>query len=176
MYRKGIIRVLLVLLIVILNIGCDQVSKRIVRRNVSPDQAFSMLNDHLTVTHAENTGAFLSLGDAMPKTAKNILLSALPLLALAFGFYYAITKRNISKTTIVGICFILGGGAGNIFDRIVYGSVTDFLHIKLGIFQTGIFNLADLSIVTGTLIILLHSFFKKKKKDPAGNDYIATNN
>ena len=176
MHTKGIIRLFLVLLIIIANIGCDQVSKRIVRLNVAPDQTFFMLNDHLTVTHAENTGAFLSLGDAMSKTAKNILLSVLPLLALAFGFYYTITKRNISKTTVVALCFIIGGGAGNVFDRIVYGSVTDFLHIKLGIFQTGIFNLADLSIVTGTLIILLHSFFKKKKKAPAGNDYIAANN
>ena len=176
MHTKGIIRVFVVLLIIIANIGCDQVSKRIVRRNVAPDQTFSMLNDHLTVTHAENTGAFLSLGDAMPKTAKNILLSVLPLLALAFGFYYTITKRNISKTTLVGLCFVMGGGAGNVFDRIVYGSVTDFLHIKLGYFQTGIFNLADLSIVTGTLIILFHSFFKKKKKDLSGNDYIGANN
>jgi signal peptidase II len=176
MNTKGIIRVFVVLLIIIVNIGCDQVSKRIVRRNVAPDQTFSMLNDHLTVTHAENTGAFLSLGDSMPKTAKNVLLSVLPLLALAFGFYYTITKRNISKTTVVGLCFIMGGGAGNIFDRIVYGSVTDFLHIKLGIFQTGIFNLADLSIVTGTLILLLNSFLKKKKKDMPGNDCIKANN
>lgn len=176
MNTKGIIRVFVVLLITIANIGCDQVSKRIVRRNVAPDQTFSMLNDHLTVTHAENTGAFLSLGDAMPKTAKNILLSLLPLLALAFGFYYTITKRNISKTTMVALCFIMGGGAGNVFDRIVYGSVTDFLHIKVGIFQTGIFNLADLSIVTGTLLIILNSFFKKKKKDPVEDEYIAANN
>jgi signal peptidase II len=146
-----------------MNIGCDQVSKKIVRHNVAPYEIISVLNNHLTVTHAENPGAFLSLGDSLPKAAKNILLSILPLLVLAIVFYYTITKHTIPRATLVGLCFIIGGGIGNIFDRIVYGSVTDFLHIKLGIFQTGIFNLADLSIVSGTLIILLHSLFKKKQ-------------
>jgi signal peptidase II len=161
MCSKSIFRIFLILLIIVVNIGCDQVSKKIVRHNVSPYETISVLNNHLMVVRAENPGAFLSLGDSLPKTAKNILLSVLPLLVLAFVFYYTITKHTIPRATLVGLCFIIGGGIGNIFDRIVYGSVTDFLHIKLGIFQTGIFNLADLSIVTGTVIILISSFFKK---------------
>jgi signal peptidase II len=163
MRTKGIFRIILILLVIIMNIGCDQVSKKIVRHTIVPYQTISVLNDHLSVTRVENSGAFLSLGDSLPKAAKNILLSILPLLVLAFVFYYTITKHSISKATLIGLCFIMGGGIGNIFDRIVYGSVTDFLHIKLGAFQTGIFNLADLSIVTGTLIILLNSFSKKKQ-------------
>jgi signal peptidase II len=163
MHTKGMLRVFLILLIITGNIGCDQVSKKIVRHTIVPYQTISILNDHLTVTRVENPGAFLSLGDSLPKAAKNILLSVLPLLVLAFVFYYAITKHSISKAMLTGLCFIIGGGIGNIFDRIVYGSVTDFLHIKFGVLQTGIFNLADLSIVTGTLIILLNSFSKKKQ-------------
>jgi signal peptidase II len=46
----------------------------------------------------------------------------------------------------------------NIYDRIQYGSVTDFLHINLGVFQTGIFNMADVSITTGTCMILVDLF------------------
>ncbi len=163
MRTKGIFRIFLILLIIIMNIGCDQVSKKIVRHHVAAYQTISVLNNHLTVTHVENPGAFLSLGDSLPQSAKNIFLSLLPFLALSFGFVYVIIKQTISLTTLVGLCFVIGGGMGNVFDRIVYGSVTDFLHIKLGFFQTGIFNLADLSIVTGTLIILLNSFFKRKQ-------------
>src|SRR5882757_9501420 len=163
MHTKGVLRIVLIVLIIIINIGCDQVSKKIVRHTIGPYQIISVLNDHLTVTHAENPGAFLSLGDSLPKTAKNILLSLLPLIMLAFVFYYVITKHTLSRPMLVGLSFIIGGGIGNVFDRIVYGSVTDFLHIKFGIFQTGIFNLADLSIVTGTLILLLNFLFKKKQ-------------
>ena len=163
MRTKIILRTFLILLIIIGNIGCDQVSKKIVRHTIVPYQTISILNDHLTVTRVENPGAFLSLGDSLPKATKNILLSVLPLLVLAFIFYYALTKHGIHKAMLIGLCSIIGGGIGNIFDRLVYGSVTDFLHIKLGIFQTGVFNMADLSIVTGTVIILWNLFSKKKQ-------------
>ncbi|MDO8994488.1 MAG: signal peptidase II, partial [Daejeonella sp.] len=65
---------------------------------------------------------------------------------------------------IVGWCFVIGGGTGNLYDRIVHGSVTDFLHLDLGLFQTGIFNLADVSIMIGMFIILTGQFFYKKEE------------
>jgi signal peptidase II len=163
MNTGGIVRLLLILFLIIINIGCDQVSKKIVRNNIAPHETISVLNDHLTVTRAENPGAFLSIGDTLPTAAKNLLLSALPLAILGFVLYYIITRRNLSRSTVVALCFIVGGGIGNVFDRIVYGSVTDFLHIKFGVFQTGIFNLADLSIVTGTIILLSQYFIRKKE-------------
>ena len=163
MPTKGITRTVLILLVVILNIGCDQVSKRIVRNEVSADESIAVIGNHLTVTHVENSGAFLSIGDAMPKAAKNILLSALPLIALILGFAYILTKTSITAVPLTGFCFIMGGGVGNIFDRMRFGSVTDFLHIDTGLFHTGIFNMADVSIVTGTLIVLTHLVFRKKQ-------------
>lgn len=163
MRTKGIFRTLLVLSVIITNIGCDQVSKKIVRSNVSANENIAIIDNHLTVTRVENSGAFLSVGDALPKTIKNILLSVLPLLVLAFILVYALTNKTIAATPLTGLCFITGGGFGNIFDRIAYGSVTDFLHIDLGIFRTGIFNMADVSIVVGTLLILFYSFFKRRQ-------------
>jgi len=157
------VRTTLILFLIIINIGCDQVSKKIVRNSIAPYETISVLNNHLTVTNAENPGAFLSLGDSLPAAAKGILLSLLPLAVLGFVFYYIITEGSIAKPALVGLCFIVGGGIGNVFDRIVYGSVTDFLHIKFGVFQTGIFNLADLSIVTGSAILLFNYFFRKKQ-------------
>ena len=154
MPAKSLLRITLILLIIIANIGCDQVSKKIVRDKVAPYQVISVVKDHFIVTRVENPGAFLSMGDALPKTTKNILLSALPLLVIGLAMYYTLTKRNLSKINMVALCFVIGGGIGNIFDRIMYGSVTDFLHFKLGPLKTGIFNLADVSIVAGVLVIL----------------------
>jgi len=59
----------------------------------------------------------------------------------------------------------VGGGIGNMFDRYLYGSVTDFLHIDLGWLRTGVFNMADVSVMVGTALILLHSF-SSPSKDP----------
>ncbi|MEO8405820.1 MAG: signal peptidase II [Chitinophagaceae bacterium] len=166
MLKKGVIRIILILLIVTLNIGCDQVSKTIIRNKVSADESIEVIGNHLTVMRVENTGAFLSVGDSLPAAAKNILLSVLPLIALIIGFGYILTKKSITRVPLAGFCFIVGGGIGNIFDRMLYGSVTDFLHIQAGAFHTGIFNMADVSIVTGTLIVLLHLLFKKNTPAP----------
>lgn len=156
-------RTLVILAILALNIGCDQVSKSIVRKNMRYDDHIGFLHDHLTLTKIENTGAFLSLGDTMVNPFKFILLTLLPLLALGFGLVYILIKSNISKVNLLGIIFILGGGIGNLYDRMVHGSVTDFLHINFVIFQTGIFNVADMSIMAGMFMILINSWVQTKK-------------
>jgi signal peptidase II len=162
MNTKGITRLVLVLAIVISNIGCDQVSKKMVRSNVESNNTVPVVGHYLVITNVENTGAFLSIGNSLSQSAKNIILSGLPLLVLMSAFIYMLAKKTISKTVLWGLCFIVGGGIGNIFDRIAYGSVTDFLYIRVGIFHTGIFNMADLSIMTGVAIIFLHTLFKRK--------------
>ncbi len=159
---KSLIKIFLIVLIVVVNIGCDQVSKKIIRQTIHPYEAIHLLNNHLTVTRVENSGAFLSAGDSLPRTFKNVLLSLLPLIAVAFGFIYVLSKPAISNNMLTGFCFVIGGGIGNIFDRIVYGSVTDFLHINFGVFQTGIFNMADVSIMIGMFIVLLQAILKRK--------------
>ncbi|MFI5186183.1 MAG: signal peptidase II [Chitinophagales bacterium] len=162
MISKSFIRTILIVSVIIINIGCDQVSKKIIRHIVYPYETIHLLSDHLTVTRVENSGAFLSTGDSLPQSAKYIFLSLIPLVAVSLGLIYVFTKRGIPNHMLTGLCFVIGGGIGNLFDRITYGSVTDFLHIRFGIFQTGIFNFADVSILTGILIILLQFLFKRK--------------
>jgi len=92
---------------------------------------------------------------------------------LLFGLYFILTKTNLNRVILFGIILIVGGGAGNLYDRMVYGSVTDFMHINFVIFQTGVFNVADMSIMAGTFIILIHAWVKKKpeviKTEPEHN-------
>ncbi|MCW3116686.1 MAG: lspA [Chitinophagaceae bacterium] len=162
MNKKPILRILIVFSIVIIDTGCDQATKIIVRNHISQNEIIRVLSNHLIVTRVENSGAFLSLGNSLPRAVKNIVLNVLPALAILWALFYALTKQTIRRAVLWGLCFIIGGGIGNIFDRIAYGSVTDFLHIGFGRFQTGIFNIADMSIMTGIFIIVLNSFLKKK--------------
>ncbi|HEY2722878.1 MAG TPA: signal peptidase II [Chitinophagaceae bacterium] len=161
MNTKSLIRILFIVALIVVTIGCDQVAKRIVRHDIYPYEMIPLLNNHLTVTRVENSGAFLSAGDSLPKSIKHIFLSVIPLIAVVLGLVYIFSKPAISKNMLIGFCFVIGGGIGNLADRIMYGSVTDFLHIKFGIFQTGIFNLADVSIMIGIFIILLQFAFKR---------------
>lgn len=168
MESKRILRTGLVLAILTLNIGCDQISKTVVRQSIDYHEKIGLLNNYVTLTKVENSGAFLSLGNSLSGPVRSILLIILPLLALGFGFVFLLTKANLPKNFLLGLGFVIGGGIGNIYDRIIYGSVTDFLHIDFGLFQTGIFNMADVSIIIGILILLLHSFYHKASLNRKG--------
>ncbi|MDR3694375.1 signal peptidase II [Mucilaginibacter sp.] len=170
MKSSRLIRTLLILLVLALNIGCDQLSKSFVRHHLDEYSEYTYLHQHISIRRVENTGAFLSLGDSLSGPMKTILLNVLPLLAVLFGLYYIFAKADLNRVTLVGIIFIVGGGIGNIYDRIMHGSVTDFLHINFVIFQTGIFNVADMSIMAGTFMILLHAWFKKKPEEGVKTD------
>ena len=162
MFKNKYFRILLIIMIVTANIGCDQVSKKMVRENVKPHDRIELINDNFILMNVENTGAFLSTGSNLPKFWKNILLLVLPILMLIWGLGYTFFNTDMSKMGLIGLCFILGGGFGNMIDRIKFGSVTDFLFIDLGgIFRTGVFNMADVSIMVGLGIILL--FFITEK-------------
>ncbi|MCB0607557.1 MAG: signal peptidase II [Lewinellaceae bacterium] len=160
--KSNAVRILAILVIIAANISCDQVSKNIVRDRIGYNETIPVIARRFTLTKVENTGAFLSLGDSLPAPVKTILLFVVPMLALVYGLFYLFTAKNLSPVMLTAICFLIGGGLGNIFDRALYGSVTDFLHIDFGLFQTGIFNMADVSVMVGVFTILLYSYFFKK--------------
>ncbi|WP_276348275.1 signal peptidase II [Daejeonella sp. JGW-45] len=158
---KLLIRNSLILVAILLNIGCDQVTKNIARNKIDYYETISVVDNFLTLTKVENRGAFLSLGSTMPALVKILILNILPLSVLLWGLYLLMKKSTMSTLLITGICFVIGGGAGNLYDRFRFGSVTDFLHLNFGLFQTGIFNMADVSIMTGAGMILMDIYLKK---------------
>jgi signal peptidase II len=159
---KKIARNILILILLATNVGCDQISKYIVRQTIEYNQKTSVIGNFVTITKVENTGAFLGLGDQLPRILYKILMIFLPLIVLGFALYYLLTTNNLSKLVILGICLVIGGGLGNVFDRILYGSVTDFLYFDFMIFHTGIVNMADISLTTGA-IILIYIFFINRR-------------
>ncbi len=147
----------ILILLLTLNFGCDQISKNIVRSKISDYEHISIIKDRFTLTKVENSGAFLSLGDEMPYFLRLLILNALPALFLGYGLYYLFSRNNLNSSMQIALCFLIGGGIGNLYDRILHGSVTDFMHMDFYIFQTGVFNFADISIMIGIGFLLLQS-------------------
>ncbi len=158
---------LLLVLLVSLNVACDQVSKNIARENLEYHERTEYLDGFLIVVKVENTGAFLSLGSGFAPLVKKIILWGLPAVALVFMFFFVMKSTKLNKASFIGLSFVIGGGIGNVYDRIQYGSVTDFLLLDFGFAKTGIFNAADVSIMMGTGILLLFEVLKKKKPEIA---------
>ncbi|MBT8309660.1 MAG: signal peptidase II [Flavobacteriaceae bacterium] len=151
--------------LIIFNIIIDQVSKFLVRQHVEFREETKLIGDAFIMTNVENSGAFLGLGSDLNPTVKLIVLLILPVVVLFLALRYVLTNKLLDQWTIVGLSFVIGGGIGNIYDRIVYGSVTDFFHIDLGgIFRTGIFNIADVSVMIGMGCILVSAILNRKKE------------
>ena len=158
------VRFFLLLLIVVSSISCDQLSKRAAREQLDYMQPVHVMDGFLSLIRVENTGAFLSLGHSWPVPLRIFVLILLPIASILGVTFYLLKRRKVSLLMIIAFGLIIGGGIGNLYDRVVFGRVTDFLHMNFHFFQTGVFNMADVSIMTGTFIMLLGIFFKGNRQ------------
>lgn len=164
MKNKKLLRSLILIAIIIANIGCDQITKKAVRTNMDLYSTITVVENYVTLVHVENTGAFLSMGNKWPNIFRLVLLNGLPIIAIGFGFYYILKNTTLNKYIAFGICCMMGGGIGNLIDRIVFGAVTDFMYLTWGSLHTGVFNAADVSITAGAILVLFSSAFAPKTK------------
>ena len=124
-------RTLLILILVVFNIGLDQVSKVLVREKVVPGSRTELLGTQLQLMNVENSGAFLSMGSDSNPTVKLIFLLIVPVIVLGVVLYYVLTNKSLDNMSVIGFSCIAGGGIANLYDRFMYGSVTDFLYMDL---------------------------------------------
>jgi signal peptidase II len=88
-------------------------------------------------------------------------LTAIIVVITIILFFLMIKSANVEK---FGFCLIIGGSFGNIFDRLSYSSVIDFIDFNLGNFHWFIFNVADIFISTGVFILIMFELLKKNEK------------
>ena len=157
-------RNLFIVLLIIFNIAIDQITKVFVRSTLVYQKSEQVIGDYFQLIWVENKGAFLGMGSDMNETLRLIFLLILPTLVLGYVVYYIIKTKNLDRISLIAFCCIVGGGIANVFDRFAFGHVTDFFFIDLGgVFKTGIFNVADLSVTTGMFMLIFSNFLMKKK-------------
>lgn len=137
----------------LLLIGCDRVTKQMAKAHLMYSAPISYFHDTFRLEYTENTGAALSVGDALPQTVSFWLLSMLPLVILLALFVYVIRQLNsFSLFKLLAFALVIAGGLGNITDRIIYDRhVTDFMNMGINNIRTGIFNVADVCITAGII-------------------------
>ena len=160
---KKIKIILLAIIIILVNFGCDQGTKNYAREHIKGQGVIQIVGDIFILQYAENNGGFLSVFSDIPQPIKTILLIIIPVIALVLSLIYVILKK-LSYLEIILICCILGGGISNIYDRIVFdGWVTDFLNFGIGNLRTGILNFADISVFFGGIFLGIVIFRKNRK-------------
>jgi len=163
MIMKNAITVVSAIIIILLNIGCDQCTKHYARKHFMGAQSIHFIGDLAVISYTENSGGFLSVGSNIRQPYKKILLTVFPAILMALALIYLFTGRNLSYPEIFCICCILGGGISNLSDRILYnGFVADFLNFGIGNIRTGILNFADMSVFFGVIFLIIFNFKKHR--------------
>jgi signal peptidase II len=117
----------------------------------------------LRITHWTNEGAAFSLfaNTASPNAVRWGLICFSSLAALVVLFFMVRLADRFTLTTFA-LALIFAGALGNVHDRIVYGSVVDFIEVHIFSYHWPDFNIADAAVVTGACLLLLESLMQKK--------------
>ena len=133
----------------------DQSTKYIAKHYLEGRGEYSYIGDTFRLVYSENTGAFLGLGASLPERVRTFIFSGLVALFLAGFLVYTIRSTNVTKTGFIASALIIGGGLSNLIDRLVNnGAVMDFMNVGIGSLRTGIFNIADMAIMLGAIMLL----------------------
>ena len=168
--KQKIIPLILTLAVFIL----DQVTKILVVKFIPPyTVGASFLNELLRIVHVRNPGIAFSLGNTLSQNLRGLLFAVLPLFVLIVVFVVYFRNNDFTKLQRWAISGIIGGGLGNIVDRIFRSeSVVDFIDVKFfGIFgleRWPTFNVADSAVVicVGLLIVSFAiSIIKERKQN-----------
>ena len=143
----------------------DQLVKRFVMNELGLSQRGDTLEllPFFDLTRANNYGVSLGLLPAESMEMGYLLIALTGAIAL-FVLVWILREKTLGD--ILALALVLGGAAGNIWDRIDYGYVVDYADFHIGSFRPFlIFNLADAAITIGVLIILARSLFSREKPD-----------
>lgn len=134
-------------------IALDRTTKIYVERNVSFWDTHVVIPDVFNIVHTQNRGAAFGILADAPDLVRGVVLIGLSLVVLVFIARQLWTCRETSMQ--VALALVLAGAAGNLYDRIVRGSVTDFLQVFLGSYEWPSFNVADSAICVGACLLAL---------------------
>ena len=153
-------------LAVLSTIGCDRVTKHAATTFLSGLPSRSYLADTVRLGYVENTGGFLSLGAELPSAVRTGLFTVGTGLLLCMLVFIAI-RWNWDRLSKLGLALFVAGGASNWVDRVAQGSVVDFLNVGVGSVRTGVFNVADVAIMLGGVVIVMATYWKRHASPPS---------
>jgi signal peptidase II len=142
----------------------DRLTKWIIETRVSFSDTFVVIPGFFEIVHSQNRGAAFGLFAETSSAWRKLLLIGFSTVALVVLTVMLWRSSRLDRKTRFALALILGGAMGNVFDRIRWDRVTDFLLFYIGSYQWPAFNAADSAIVIGSALLLLD--FLKIKRQP----------
>ena len=144
------------LVIAVVVIVLDRLSKMRVEAAVGLGKHVVVIPHTFWISHVLNTGAAFSLfeGASSPLLVRNLLIGFSLVAVLVVSVVLWRVGQSFSLTS-VALALILGGAVGNLYDRLRFGYVVDFLEVHIHGYHWPDFNVADSAIVVGACLLLL---------------------
>jgi signal peptidase II len=150
---------IIILLVVIL----DRVSKVYIRSSFAPWDVAVVIPRVFNIVHAENPGAAFSMLAEAPPILRAVLLVGVSTGVMAIvGVMLWRLPKNAGGLMAASLALVFGGAFGNLWDRVMRGSVTDFLQVFIGSYEFPAFNVADSAITIGASLLLLDLLRQRK--------------
>jgi signal peptidase II len=135
--------------------GLDRLTKRIIEQRVSESATYPVIPGFFDIVHSENRGVAFGIFNDSAVEWRSLALIVVAVAAVIVVSVFLWRARHIDSGVLWGLALILGGAAGNAFDRIVSGRVTDFLDFYIGAYHWPAFNVADSGVVIGSGLLLV---------------------
>jgi signal peptidase II len=169
--RARIVNLIVAFIVIVL----DRWSKRAVATRIALYSHIQIIPRFFQLTHTENTGAAFSLFADSPAHWKTAMLIGFSIVAMVIVLILLWRQQSLTITGIA-LALILGGAAGNLWDRVLHGRVVDFLLFYVKQYQWPVFNLADSSIVIGACLLVTEIVFQRPEVGGSSTSPPATEN
>ncbi len=137
----------------------DQIVKLLIKTNMSLNEEISIIPNFFSIQYLKNTGAAFSILEN-----QTILLAITSIICISVIIYYLKKEENLTTALYLSFGLVLGGILGNLIDRIVYQGVIDFLSFQIFNYNFPVFNIADIGITIGVLLLIIIYISRDIKK------------
>jgi signal peptidase II len=147
----------------LLIVAIDQASKAVVRATLPVHDSVTVIPGLMDFTHVRNTGAAFGILNAADFPFKTVVIALIATAALIGVGMYAASLAHHQLVARIGLALIIGGAAGNLLDRLLVGSVVDFVDVYWRSWHFWAFNVADAAISIGVAIMILDMLGSSKE-------------
>ncbi len=145
-------------------VALDQITKLLTKNFMALSESRKIVGDFLRYTYIENPGMAFGI-----HIGNRTLFTVFSVLASLIIFVYLLRTRGDHKLVRWSLALILGGAIGNLIDRVVRGSVVDFIDVGIGDLRWPVFNIADMAVSIGMIVLIVVILFERspaEKPDP----------
>src|SRR5262245_47599557 len=148
-------------------VAFDQLTKAIVRATVPLHESVTIVPGLVDFTHVRNTGAAFGFLNTSDFPYKTVVIAVIATAALVGVGLYAAGLAHHQRAARIGLTLIIGGAAGNLIDRVLIGSVVDFVDVYWRNWHFWAFNVADSAISVGVAIMIIDMLAPSRAPDSA---------